>query len=232
MSISVYLRLFCGLGCEEKRMNILIMILFFLLSALILGAALAVVTVRNIIHSALWLIASFFGVAALYLLLEAEFIAVVQVLVYVGAISILILFAIMLTRHVTGEGVRQLYQRWWVALLVAAALFGLLIAPTVANYSWNSVPPAAPDQVATISSSVQIGTAFMREYLLPFEIASVLLLVALIGAIVIAYEERSARRRVLTLAEELALRQPPRGEPLHSAPVAAVASVPEASSQP
>jgi len=213
-------------------MNVLIMVIFFVLSAFTLAAGLMVVTVKNIIHSALWLIASFFSVAALYLLLEAEFIAIVQVLIYVGAISILVLFAIMLTRHVTGEGVRQLYQRWWVALLVAAALFALLIAPTVANYSWNSVPPAAADQAATISSSVQIGTAFMREYLLPFEIVSVLLLVALIGAIVIAYEERSARRKVLTLAEEVALRQP-HGEPLHSAPSAAIAAnSPEAPSQP
>ena len=210
-------------------MNTLIMVIFLVLSAFTLAAGIMVVTVKNVIHSALWLIASFFTVAAMYLLLEAEFIAIVQVLIYVGAISILILFAIMLTRHVTGEGVRQLYQRWWLALLVAAALFGLLIAPTVTNYSWNSVPPAAPDQAATISSSVQIGTAFMREYLLPFEIASILLLVALIGAIVIAFEERSGRRRVLTLAEEFAARQP-RGEPLPSAPVAAVA--PEAPSQP
>ena len=210
-------------------MNTLIMVIFLVLSAFTLVAGIMVVAVKNIIHSALWLIASFFTVAALYLLMEAEFIAIVQVLIYVGAISILILFAIMLTRHVTGEGVRQLYQRWWIAFLVAAALFGLLIAPTVANYSWNTVPPTANDQVATISSSVQIGTAFMREYLLPFEIASVLLLVALIGAIVIAYEERSARRRVLTLAEEFAARQP-RGEPLPSAPVAAV--TPEAPSQP
>ena len=213
-------------------MNTLIMVIFLVLSAFTLVAGIMVVAVKNIIHSALWLIASFFAVAAMYLLMEAEFIAIVQVLIYVGAISILILFAIMLTRHVTGEGIRQLYQRWWIALLVAAALFGLLIAPTVAGYGWNTMPPAAPDQVATISSAVQIGTAFMREYLLPFEIASVLLLVALIGAIVIAYEERSARRRVLTLAEEMALRQPSRGEPLHSAPVAAVASAPEAPSQP
>jgi NADH-quinone oxidoreductase subunit J len=210
-------------------MNILIMIIFLVLSAFTLLAGIMVVTVKNIIHSALWLIASFFTVAATYLLMEAEFLAIVQVLIYVGAISILILFAIMLTRHVTGEGVRQLYQRWWIALLVAAALFGLLIAPTVAGYGWNTVQPAAAGQAATISSSVQIGTAFMREYLLPFEIASVLLLVALIGAIVIAYEERSTRRRVLTLAEELALRQA-RGEPAQSAPVAAVA--PEAPSQP
>jgi len=209
------------------------MVIFLVLSAFTLVAGIMVVAVKNIIHSALWLIASFFAVAAMYLLMEAEFIAIVQVLIYVGAISILILFAIMLTRHVTGEGIRQLYQRWWIALLVAAALFGLLIAPTVAGYGWNTMPPAAPDQVATISSAVQIGTAFMREYLLPFEIASVLLLVALIGAIVIAYEERSARRRVLTLAEELALRQPSHGEPLHSPPAAAiVASSSEAPSQP
>ena len=186
-------------------MNILIMVIFILLSALILGGALAVVTVKNLIHAALWLIATFFGVGALYLLMEAEFIAVVQVLVYVGAISILILFAIMLTRHVTGEGVRQLYKRWWVALLVAAGLFGLLILPTVYNYNWEGTAP--PTQPQAIATSLQLGTAFMREYLLPFELASVLLLVALIGAIVIAFEERSRRRRVLTLAEEFALSQ-------------------------
>jgi NADH-quinone oxidoreductase subunit J len=187
-------------------MNILIMVIFLILSAFILGAALAVVTVKNLIHSALWLIASFFGVGALYLLMEAEFVAVVQVLVYVGAISILILFAIMLTRHVTGEGVRQLYQRWWVALLVSAGIFGLLIVPTVYNFNWEATAPQA-DQPVAISSAVELGTAFMREYLLPFELASVLLLVALIGAIVIAFEERSRRRKVLTLAEEFALRQ-------------------------
>jgi NADH-quinone oxidoreductase subunit J len=187
-------------------MNLLIMTIFLLLSALILGSALAVVMVKNLIHSALWLIASFFGVGALYLLMEAEFIAVVQVLVYVGAISILILFAIMLTRHVTGEGIRQLYRRWWVALLVAAALFGLLIVPTVTNYNWQVTQPQA-DQPVSIAAAVEIGKAFMGAYLLPFELASVLLLVALIGAIVIAFEERSRRRKVLTLAEEVALRQ-------------------------
>jgi NADH-quinone oxidoreductase subunit J len=199
-------------------MNLLIMIIFLLLSALILGSALAVVMVKNLIHSALWLIASFFGVGALYLLMEAEFIAVVQVLVYVGAISILILFAIMLTRHVTGEGIRQLYRRWWVALLVAAALFGLLIVPTVTNYNWQVAEPQA-DQPVSIAAAVEIGKAFMGEYLLPFELASVLLLVALIGAIVIAFEERSRRRKVLTLAEEVALRQ--QQAPAVSAPTAA-----------
>jgi NADH-quinone oxidoreductase subunit J len=196
----------------KTLMNILIMVIFFILSAFTLAAGVMVVTVKNIIHAALWLIASFFTVGALYLLMEAEFIAIVQVLIYVGAISILILFAIMLTRHVTGEGVRQLYKRWWVALLVAAALFGLLILPTVLNESWNLVSPPAAGEAQPIAAATEIGTAFMREFLLPFEIASVLLLVALIGAIVIAFEERSTRRKVLTLAEEVALRQKARAE--------------------
>ena len=210
-------------------MNVLILIIFVLISALILGAALAVVAVKNLIHSALWLIASFFGVGALYLLMEAEFIAVVQVLVYVGAISILILFAIMLTRHVTGEGVRQLYNRWWIALLVAAALFGLLIVPTVVRYNWQVVAPQGGQTApAPIAASVEIGKAFMGEYLLPFELASVLLLVALIGAIVVAFEERSRRRRVLTLAEEVALRQQ---QVQAAAAPAAAPTTPEAQSQ-
>jgi NADH-quinone oxidoreductase subunit J len=210
-------------------MNLLILIIFLALSALTLAAAVMVVTVRNIIHAALWLITSFFGVGALYLLMEAEFIAVVQVLIYVGAISILILFAIMLTRHVTGEGVRQLYRRWWVALIVAAALFGLLIVPTVVTYPWAVVPPGQQPPIATAR---EIGTAFMREYLLPFEIASVLLLVALVGAIVIAFEERSRRRRVLTLAEELALRQAQGLPPAPTATAAPIAAEPHPASNP
>lgn len=201
-------------------MNILIMVIFVVLSAFTLAAGVMVVTVKNIIHAALWLIASFFTVAALYLLMEAEFIAIVQVLVYVGAISILVLFAIMLTRHVTGEGVRQLYERWWIALIVVAALFGLLIVPAVFNQEWAVQPSGS---AGAIASAVEIGKAFMSEYLLPFEVASVLLLVALIGAIVIAFEERSARRRVLTLAEELEMRRK-RGDSLR---LAATTQAPE-----
>lgn len=199
-------------------MTLLIQVIFFVLAAFMLLAAVMVVTVRNIIHAALWLIASFFSVAALYLLMEAEFLSVVQVLIYVGAVSILILFAIMLTRDVTGERGRLLYRNWWVALVVAAALFGLLLVPTLARYSWQ-VPSANPSTPATIASSVEIGRAFLGEYLLPFEVASVLLLVALIGAIVIAFEERAARRKVLTLAEEVALRrQPPPEQPSAAEP--------------
>ena len=155
--------------------------------------------------------------------------AIVQVLVYVGAISILILFAIMLTRHVTGEGVRQLYQRWWVALLVAAALFGLLIVPTVSTIAGIPCRRRSRSGRHDLVVGADRHGVYAR-YLLPFEIASVLLLVALIGAIVIAFEERSARRRVLTLAEELALRQPPAASRCTARPSPRV--TPEAPSQP
>ncbi len=215
-------------------MNTVILIIFFILSALVLLSGVMVVVVKNIIHAALWLIASFAGVAALYFLLEAPFIGVVQILVYAGAVSILMLFAIMLTRQVTGEATRQLFERWWVAAVVATGIFLLVLVPTLlrpglpggegGNTSWPRNDRAAAGQQqgagqqaegapagTGIAGAFEIGQSFMREYLLPFEVASILLLVALIGAVVIAYEERSRRRRVLTLAEEAALRRSVRG---------------------
>jgi NADH-quinone oxidoreductase subunit J len=191
-------------------MNTLIQVIFGLLAALIVGSAMLVVTVRNVIHSALWLIACFFGIGALYLLLEAEFIAVVQVLIYVGAISILILFAIMLTRQI--EGARHLVTGWrlWLTAAICIGLFATVLVPTLFSYSWNvPLPPvegAAPPATA-LAGPAELGRDFVFVYLLQFQVAGVLLTMALIGAIVIAYEERARRRRVLTLAEEHALRQ-------------------------
>ena len=214
-------------------MNTVIQIIFFILSALVLVSGLMVVVVKNIVHAALWLIASFAGVAALYFLMEAPFIGVVQVLVYAGAVAILMLFAIMLTRQVVGEGTRQLFERWWVAAITSAGIFLLVLIPTILNPGvpaasgspggWPRVDRAAAGataQTPAIAGTLEIGRSFMREYLLPFEVASILLLVALIGAVVIAYEERSRRRRVLTLAEEVALRRSLNGVD-GSAPLAA-----------
>jgi NADH-quinone oxidoreductase subunit J len=146
-------------------MNTLITILFLVFAVFILAAAIMTVTVKNIVHAALWLISSFFGVGALYLLMEAEFLGVAQVLIYVGAVSILILFAIMLTRDLEGSQNRQLTPRWWIALIVPAALFGILIVPTVMTHAWQLSPPPTAGQPPTISGAQQIGTAFMREYL-------------------------------------------------------------------
>lgn len=186
-------------------MSLIIQIIFFVIAALIVGSALMVVTVRNLIHGALWLITSFFSVGILYLLMEAEFLAISQVLIYVGAISVLVLFAIMVTRQVTGEGGQQLfYDRWWIAAVVAALLFAAILAPTLANQPWTTVAEQPP---AGIAGARELGAAFMQEYLIPFEVAAMLLLVALVGAIVVAYEERSRRRRILTLAEQWQLQQ-------------------------
>lgn len=202
-------------------MPTLIQIIFGLISALIVGAAMMVVLARNVIHAALWLIACFFGVGALYLLLEAEFLAVVQVLIYVGAISILILFAIMLTRQL--EGARQLVSGWrlWLTGAICAALFAAVIVPTVATHPWNVPPPVGPTGQEVLAGPAELGRGFVVEYLIQFQVAGILLTVALIGAIVIAFEERARRRRVLTLAEEHELRraerprvEPPAGEAL------------------
>ena len=189
----------------------IIQITFGVIAVLILGSALLVVSTRDIIHSALWLISSFFGVGALYLLLEAEFIAVVQVLVYVGAISILVLFASMLTRHLGEEKERQLYKHWWLGFGSAAGILSVM-GTTIIGHDWNVEPAASPatngeEAAPAVANAVDLGTAFMQEYLLPFEVASIVLLVALIGAVVIAFEERATRRRVLTLAEEVTLRK-------------------------
>lgn len=211
-------------------MTTVIQIIFGLLAALIVGSAVMVVTVRNVIHSALWLIGCFFGVGALYLLLEAEFIAVAQILIYVGAVSVLILFAIMLTRDITGEGERQLTNRWWLVLAICALLFAAVITPTVASTAWEIPPPPAAGAPPTpIAGPEELGRGFVNEFLIQFQVAGVLLTVALIGAIVIAFEERGRRRRVLTLAEEHELRKraaerqsaQPNGEPAPAQPAAA-----------
>jgi NADH-quinone oxidoreductase subunit J len=194
-------------------MPTVIQIIFGLIAALIVGAAMMVVLSRNVIHAALWLIACFFGVGALYLLLEAEFLAVVQVLIYVGAISILILFAIMLTRDL--EGARQLASGWrlWLAGAICALLFAAVLVPTLINHSWQVPPPLGPqDAPEILSGPAELGRGFVFEFLLQFQVAGVLLTVALIGAIVIAFEERARRRRVLTLAEEHELRKRQAGQ--------------------
>jgi NADH-quinone oxidoreductase subunit J len=206
-------------------MEVVVQITFGVIAVFILVAAAMVVSVRNVIHAALWLIACFFGVGALYMLLEAEFLAVVQVLIYVGAVSVLILFAIMLTRQITGEGVRQLTNRWPVVLAITALLFATVLAPTLINQQWN-VPPAPPlGTPEPIAGPAELGRGFVNEFLIQFQVVGVLLTVALIGAIVIAYEERTRRRKVLTLAEELELKRlreqtsPTVSEPVEAEPV-------------
>jgi NADH-quinone oxidoreductase subunit J len=206
---------------------------FLVLAGLALGGAVGVMNARTVFVSALWLILSFMGVAGLYALLSAGFLAVIQVLVYVGAISVLILFAVMLTRHVMEEE-QQFGRLWWLNLTFAMCLFGAL-ATFVFQAGWplasGKVLPADGGRVVLASevdakavvaqglpapvdeagarqitsamektdasgkttyqvpgSVVMLGRAFMRDHFLAFELASVILLMALVGAIVIARE--------------------------------------------
>lgn len=160
--------------------DVLYYLVFFLLSAVTLIAGLLVVTLRNVVHSALALVGAFFGVAGLYLLLEAEFLAVVQVLIYVGAISVLILFAIMLTRGLMTSVQTSANNQWAAAALLSIFLFlGMLLI--AARGPW----PIATQPITT-DLVPRLGTLFVTSYVLPFEVVSVLLLGALVGALLIA----------------------------------------------
>lgn len=158
-------------------------VIIFVISSLVtLGAAVAVVTNRNILHSAFYLILAFVGVASIYVLLEAPFIAVVQVLVYIGAIAILIVFAIMLTRRLMSKDLVQRNAQWGWALLGAIGLF-LVLGWIVYSVQWPVSVQAVPDDSITL-----IGQELLSTFVVPFEIASVLLLAALVGAILIGRE--------------------------------------------
>jgi len=161
-------------------------ILFILVAAAKLGSALMVVTVRNLVHAALWLIATLGGIAILFVFLSAGFLAVAQVVIYIGAISILMIFTIMLTRNLAMDPGRQLNQTWLGALFISVALFAVFIW---LFGQWPDFAQAAPELPENYDTLRFLGVALVAPngYVLPFELASVLLLAALIGAIVIAW---------------------------------------------
>ncbi len=166
-----------------------VQILFILIAAATLGTALMVVTARNLVHSALYLVATLFGVAILFVLLNAGFLAIAQVVVYIGAIAILIIFAIMLTRRLAQDRGSQINNNWfWAAILAGLMFAGLAWMLNGWSGFTSQAAPLSPhvDQVS------QLGKALVSPdaYVLPFELASVLLLAALIGAIVIAWEKK------------------------------------------
>jgi len=158
-------------------------VVFLAIALLALVGAVGVVVARSVFVSALFLILSFVGVAGIYVLLGAPFLAGVQLLIYVGAVAVLIIFAVMLTRNVMSEETPFLNRQWGIGGFIAVTLFVLLaLVGFLAN--WN-ISSAAPPQDAVS----ELGKALLSTYVLPFEVASVVLLVALIGAIVIAREE-------------------------------------------
>ena len=156
---------------------------FGVIAAAIVIAALRVVTTKNIVHAALYLIIVLAGVAAQYFLLGAEFIGTAQILIYLGAIVVLFLFGIMLTRApLTGESSLDNDQRW-LAAVVGLLLLGVMAYALIDAFDDVELPED------TVQRTAEVSDAIFSTYLVPFEVVSVLLLAALVGAIVIARKE-------------------------------------------
>jgi len=170
-------------------------VVFILISLFTIISAIVVVTDRNLFRAAIALMASFLGVAGLYILLEAGFLAVAQLLVYIGAISILVIFAIMMTRRLmqTVESPFNSQPIWGLA----AAILAFILLAVVALRTWPTSKYPAPAEVSgvVIEAGVkQLGALLVspEAYVIPFEVASVLLLAALVGAVFLARPEKES----------------------------------------
>lgn len=161
-------------------------IVFWILSFFILVSAFMVVSLKNVFHCALFLVICLFCVAGLYVTLEAEFLAAAQVLIYVGAIAILMIFAIMLTTNIASKAIRQVNENVLVSFFVSIVFFLTTMFLIGGTRVWQyDAKDLSTDNIASI------GTLLMTKYMLPFEVVSVLLLAAMIGAIVLARKERA-----------------------------------------
>jgi len=160
-------------------------ILFYFFAAITLGSACIVVFSRNIVRAAFALLFAFFGVAGIYIFLFADFIAVTQLLIYVGGIMVLILFGVMLTSHQINVDAKTGTIQTLPAILIAACVGGGLVW-----IFWRTDWKLNPRLPAVETTASKIGELLLTTYLLPFEVASVVLLVALIGAAMIARREK------------------------------------------
>lgn len=175
-----------------------IIVAFWVLSAITVGSALAVFAARNLIHAIVFLIVAFLGMAGLFITLSADFIAVAQILIYAGAISVLFVFAVMLTPLASRDNANSLYV---VPGVLAGGALAALVVFVAVDASWNELTGAAADTAPWGGTSVRtIGDQLIGRYVLAFEIASVLLLFALLGAIVLVHQH--------TTDEELAVDDP------------------------
>jgi len=160
------------------------LIAFYLLSAIAIASALGMLWVKNVLNAALLLILCLLAVAGVYAVLNAEFIAVAQIMIYAGGVLVLILFGIMITVHTTGKVPEMGTQNQWLGLIAAAGFF-LLLAYCL---------PGIPNQVAfnsNITTTQSLGVKLITSFAAPFEVSGLLLLVSLIGAALVAsYRQR------------------------------------------
>ena len=161
-------------------------IVFYVFALITVGSAAVVVLARSLIYSAFSLLFTFFGVAGLYLLLGADFLAATQMLIYVGGILVLLLFGVMLTHKIYNLNLRSDVNQFLPGLIVAAGIFAVLTV-TAIRTPWATGPGRLPEP-----TTAEIGKLFLSTYILPFEAASVLLLVALLGATMIVRRRKDA----------------------------------------
>lgn len=161
---------------------------FYFIAVAVVGCAIGMVAFKNLIHSAISMVCCFIGVAGLYILLHAELLAAAQVLIYVGAISILIIFAIMLTRHRTGDIRIFFHRQSWIAIPIVATVAVILTA-VLASSDFNTTEAGANP------STEEVSHIIFDQYAFPFEVASLVLLVAMVGAVLLASKERKQRKR-------------------------------------
>ncbi len=171
-------------------------IVFYTLAAVLLYAAISVITTRNPVYAALYLVLAFFTAAGIWLLLEAEFLAIALVLVYVGAVMVLFLFVVMML----DINLDKLREGFWNALPVALPVGGLMAIEMVMivgvrNFGVDKVI-APPAHAADYSNTAELGRVLYTDYLLPFELASVVLLVAIVAAIALTLRDRKESKSV------------------------------------
>tara|TARA_B100000686_G_C16777010_1_gene969153 strand:+ start:296 stop:793 length:498 start_codon:yes stop_codon:yes gene_type:complete len=158
-------------------------VFFAILALLMIVAAFKVVSTKNIVHAALWLVLVLAGVAGQFLLLGAEFVGVTQILVYIGAVIVLLLFGVMLTKASIGEEENINMPNRALPAVIATLMFAVMSYAIIDTYRGEKLPEETVTNAATVSDSI------FSDFIIPFEAVSVLLLAALIGAVVIARKE-------------------------------------------
>lgn len=162
-------------------------VIFYLMSFLIIISAFLMVTSRNIFHSALYLAATLFGVAGIFVILNSYFVAGIQVLIYIGAVVVLAIFVINLTRKITGTEVPQFNKQIFPSFVISLLAIVLIILAVLKTDWFHRIPGGT---IANVDNTIIIGRQFLTDFVIPFEVISVLLLAALIGAIVLVAKDR------------------------------------------
>lgn len=164
-------------------------VFFFIFAIMAVAAAWGVVTSKNIVHSALFLALTFAGVAVLYVLMNADFLAAVQILIYMGAVNIMVIFAVMLTLRGDVKESSAETKKWGWGTLAAALIFVVIALVILTNTGWRVLP--TPWEAS--GTAADMATLMMSQYMVPFEAAAILLTLALVGAVILAKGARESK---------------------------------------